>query len=160
MSKRKSTIASVSTQQTSLPRQSPSTLDWNVPKAVRTPRSEYRFMRNYSLLWAQNSNGGSFGGFNGGGGAMKAPFNPFKTLKPRRPATPAFKPIRFNRRQVALMVRVADYFHPNLAQQVGEPEGAMDLYADLIIEGFPLTPALLKFFGLKRDGRSFLWNPR
>ena len=67
MSKSKSTTApSILNPQAGSPRRPQSNLDWNTPKKTRTPRSEYRFMREYAMVWARNTNGGPFGGFNGG----------------------------------------------------------------------------------------------
>ncbi len=66
MSKGKPTTTSVPTQQTNSSHRPQSGLDWNTPKTARTPRSEYRFMRDYATVWTQTPNGGSFGGFNGG----------------------------------------------------------------------------------------------
>jgi hypothetical protein len=54
----------VDTQQTiSRPQ---SNLDWNAPRKPITPRSEYRFMRDFTMVWLQSPNGGSFGPFDGG----------------------------------------------------------------------------------------------
>ena len=75
-------------------------------------------------------------------------------------ATLEFKPIRFDRRGVALMIRVANFLDPKFAQKVGEPARAIELYADLVEEGCGVSPAVLKYFNLQRDKRSFVWNPR
>jgi hypothetical protein len=49
-------------------------------------------------------------------------------------------PIRYNRREVALMVTFAVHFSPDLA---------------------PLsTSAMLELFGIQQAGRGYLWNPR
>lgn len=61
----KRTTVSSSTQQIQTTR-SQSNLDWNAPKTTRTPRSEYRFMRNYSALLSAPRPRGPFGPFNGG----------------------------------------------------------------------------------------------
>lgn len=70
------------------------------------------------------------------------------------------KPIRFNRHDVAVMIRVANFFDPNFARKVGEPAHGIELYADLIEEGCGVSPAILEYFNLRRDKRSFVWNPR
>jgi hypothetical protein len=54
-------IPSIPTQQAGAPDRSQSSLDWNRPKTIRTPRSEYSFMRQYSMVWAQTPNSGAFG---------------------------------------------------------------------------------------------------
>jgi hypothetical protein len=54
-----------SPQQVGIPGRSQSDLDWNVSRKPRTPRSEYRFMRNFSLLCIPQKTG-SFGPINGG----------------------------------------------------------------------------------------------
>jgi hypothetical protein len=56
-------------QQAGIPGRSKSALDWNLPRKPRTPRGEYRFMRNYSLLCIPQKTG-SFGPINGGGVAQ------------------------------------------------------------------------------------------
>lgn len=52
----------------------------------------------------------------------------------------AMTPIRYNRRQVALMVTVAVHFNPTLSRRS----------ASAILEGF----------GLYESGRGYVWNPR
>jgi hypothetical protein len=92
---------------------------------------------------------------------MKIPFNPFKTLKPRRPAMSAFKPIRYDQRQVVLMVKVAAFYDPKFAKKVREPRGAaLDLLVKLLEGGMPPSPAILRYFDLQREGKAFVWNPR
>ena len=62
----KRTTTSLPTQQAGAPRASQSRLDWNVaPKESYTPRSEYAFMEDYSLICATSSNG-NFGPVDGG----------------------------------------------------------------------------------------------
>jgi hypothetical protein len=61
MAQNKRITASISTQQAGKPGRSQSSLDWNRPKTTRTPRSEYSFMRQYFLIWAQTPNSGAFG---------------------------------------------------------------------------------------------------
>ena len=64
MASTKRTITSIPTQRTiSRPQ---SNLDWNTRRKPNTPRSEYRFMREYAMVWSQSPNGGSFGPFGGG----------------------------------------------------------------------------------------------
>lgn len=63
MASSKRTIPSISTQQVSRPQ---SNLDWNTRRKPKTPRSEYRFMREYAMVWSKRPNGGSFGPFGGG----------------------------------------------------------------------------------------------
>lgn len=73
---------------------------------------------------------------------------------------PAFAPIRYNRRQVALMVRVAMMFDPDFSRKVREPKYALDLLAINIEQGYGPKAALLRYFNLHRDGEAFAWNPR
>ncbi len=70
------------------------------------------------------------------------------------------KPIRFNRRQLALMVRVADFLDPKFARKVGEPRWAIGMYADLMTEGCPPSPAILRYFSLRKERGGYVWNPR
>jgi len=63
MASTKRTIASVPVQQISRPK---SNLDWNTRRKPHTPKSEYRFIRDFAMVWSQTPNGGSFGPFNGG----------------------------------------------------------------------------------------------
>ncbi len=71
--------------------------------------------------------------------------------------SPAFAPIRYNRRQVALMVTVALYFNPAFASQSGENTTRMALVTAGII---PPPPAILEAFNLQKDGSGYVWNPR
>lgn len=64
MSGTQRTITSVPVQQTTSRHQSD--LDWNTRRKPHTPRAEYRFMREYAMVWSQSPNGGSFGPFGGG----------------------------------------------------------------------------------------------
>ena len=59
----KRTTPSIPTQQAA-PGRSQTDRVW-VPKTPHTPRREYAFMREYSLIW-QTRNAGDFGPFNGG----------------------------------------------------------------------------------------------
>jgi hypothetical protein len=68
-----------------------------------------------------------------------------------------FPPIHYNRRQVALMVTFAAYLSADFAGQVGEVATRISMIAAGIIAP---TPAILEFFGLQRDGRGYVWNPR
>ena len=71
------------------------------------------------------------------------------------------KPIIFDRRGVALMLRVANFFNPNFAKQVGEPSSdAIELYADLIEEGCGVSPTVLEYFNLHKVKRGYEWIPR
>jgi len=54
-----------SPQQAGISGRSKSNLDWNLPRNPRTPRGEYRFMRNFSLICIPQKTG-SFGPVNGG----------------------------------------------------------------------------------------------
>jgi hypothetical protein len=67
------------------------------------------------------------------------------------------KPIRYNRRQVALMVKVADFSSVSFAAQVGE---ASALILEMAAGELAPTPAVLRHFGLESEGRSYVWNPR
>jgi hypothetical protein len=67
------------------------------------------------------------------------------------------EPIRYNRRQVALMVKIAAYFSVNFAAQVGE---ASALILEIAAGELAPTPAVLRHFDLKAEGRSYAWNPR
>ena len=74
--------------------------------------------------------------------------------------TLAMKPIRFDRCQVALMVKVADYFHPNFATQVGEMKPVINLCIRMIAKGcMDPNPQILNFFCLRKDGDGFVWEP-
>lgn len=67
------------------------------------------------------------------------------------------KPIRYNRRQVALMVKVADFSSVSFAREVGEePARILQMAAGEIAP----TPAVLRHFALKAEGRSYVWHPR
>jgi hypothetical protein len=67
------------------------------------------------------------------------------------------KPIRYNRRQVALMVKIAAYFSVDFASHVGE---ASTLILQIAAGELAPTPAVLRHFGLESEGRSYVWNPR
>jgi len=67
------------------------------------------------------------------------------------------KPIRYNRRQVALMVKIASCFSHSFAAQVGEaPARILEIAAGELVP----PPAVLCRFGLEAKGRSYVWNPR
>ena len=67
------------------------------------------------------------------------------------------EPIRYNRRQVALMVKIAAHFSVSFAAQVGE---ASTLISKMAAGELAPTPAVLRHFGLEAEGRSYVWNPR
>jgi hypothetical protein len=69
MAKTHSTTSPVSVQPAGTPRRSKSDLDWT-PKKPHTPRSEYRFMREYSLIWGTQQSS-PFGPCNGGMGVAQ-----------------------------------------------------------------------------------------
>jgi hypothetical protein len=52
------------TQQAGISGRSQSALEWNLPRKPKTPRGEYRFMRNFSQLCIPQKTG-SFGSGNG-----------------------------------------------------------------------------------------------
>ena len=64
MAKTHSTTSRISIQPAGTPRRTKSDLDWT-PKKPHTPRSEYSFMRSYSMLLV-NQQDGPFGPCNGG----------------------------------------------------------------------------------------------
>ena len=69
-----------------------------------------------------------------------------------------FKPIRYDRRQVALMVTVAVHFNSSFARRAGEVASRVPMVAAGIM---PPTPAILEAFDLQSDGkRGYQWNPR
>ena len=67
------------------------------------------------------------------------------------------KPIRYDRRQVALMVKVAAYFHPHFAERAGEAATVIRRVA----QGRKApTLAILDIFGLHAEGKDYVWNLR
>jgi hypothetical protein len=68
-----------------------------------------------------------------------------------------FAPIHYDRRQVALMVKVAAFFSDNFAQEAGEISTRVTLIASGMIAP---TPAVVRFLDLQIDGEGFVWNPR
>jgi hypothetical protein len=95
------------------------------------------------------------------GGARRSQSN-LDGNAPKTPRTPrrkrAFmKPIRYNRRQVALMVKFENYLSVSFATQVGEaPARILEIAAGELAP----PPAVLRHFGLEAKGRSYVWNPR
>jgi integrase len=95
------------------------------------------------------------------GGARRSPSNQDSNA-PKAPRTPrrkrAFmKPIRYDRRQVALMVYFESRLSVGFAAQVGDaPARILEIAAD----EFAPTPAVLRHFALKAEGRSYVWHPR
>ena len=67
------------------------------------------------------------------------------------------KPIRYNRRQVSLMVTVARHFDPGFAGRIGEPSAMVSLVAAGVAAP---TAKIAQAFGLQKTGRRFVWNPR
>ena len=67
------------------------------------------------------------------------------------------KPIRYNRRQVALMVTVARYFDSGFAGCIGEPSTRVNLVAAGIAAP---TAKIAQAFGLRKERKGFVWNPR
>ncbi len=69
------------------------------------------------------------------------------------------KPIRFDHRQVALMVKVANRSDPRFAKKLNETSDVIDLCIDLIAEGcMEPSHAILRYFALRKDGKGYLWN--
>jgi hypothetical protein len=66
------------------------------------------------------------------------------------------KPISYDARQVALIVRVALYFAPARLQE-RETAANLDKIAAEMMEP---SPAVLEYFGLRVRGEAFVWNPR
>ena len=69
----------------------------------------------------------------------------------------SLKPIRYNRRQVALMVTVARHFDSGFAGCIGETSTRVNLVAAGIAAP---TAKIAAAFGLRKDGRGYQWNPR
>lgn len=67
------------------------------------------------------------------------------------------KPIRYDRRQVALWVKVASFFNPDLPVKVGETSFVVDFVID---EAIPPTPPILNYFNLTAEGDHYVWQPR
>ena len=67
------------------------------------------------------------------------------------------KPIRYNRRQVSLMVTVARHFDPGFAGRIGEPSATVSLVAAGIAAP---TAKIVQAFGLRKERKAFVWNPR
>lgn len=67
------------------------------------------------------------------------------------------KPIRYSRRQVALMVTFATIYSSGFATQVGE---ASTLIPKIAAGEAPPTPAVLRHFGLEADGQGYVWSPQ
>jgi hypothetical protein len=66
------------------------------------------------------------------------------------------KPIRFERREVALMVQIVALYVPNLPKTTGETASRIPLIAAGIIDP---TPAILKFLNLQMQGDGYVWHP-
>jgi len=67
------------------------------------------------------------------------------------------KPLRYNRRQVALMLTVATHFNPSFTKQAGESAACAAL---MVVGIMASTPAILKAFDLRLDWKRYVWNPR
>lgn len=72
-------------------------------------------------------------------------------------STLTMNPIRYDRRQVALMVAVAAHFNPEIVPQPSKNATRAALVDAGII---PPNQALLDLFGLKAQGEGFVWGPR
>ena len=70
------------------------------------------------------------------------------------------KPIHYDRREVALMVRVATMFDPKFSRKVRKPKYFLELVAVCIEQGYGPKAAILRYFNLHRVGEAFVWNPR
>jgi hypothetical protein len=68
-----------------------------------------------------------------------------------------FDPIRYSRRQVALMVKICDHLSPDFAKQVNQ---AGDQILKISEGRVPPSAAVLRYFDLKSDGRGYVWQPR
>ena len=68
-----------------------------------------------------------------------------------------FKPIFYKKSQVAFMVQVAVHFDPGFAGRIGEPPTRVNMVAAGVA---PPTAKIAQAFGLRKDGRRFVWNPR
>lgn len=70
--------------------------------------------------------------------------------------TPAMKPIRYTRRQVALMVEYAAHLNPEFRNWADEEDMVWLLkYCDAKPKS-----TVLKFFNLRRVKGAYQWNPR
>ena len=67
------------------------------------------------------------------------------------------KPIRYNRRQLSLMVTVARHFDSGFAGCIGEPSATVSLVAAGIAAP---TAKIVQAFGLRKERKAFVWNPR
>jgi hypothetical protein len=72
------------------------------------------------------------------------------------------KPILFNQKDVAVMIRVAAFFGgASFAARIGEQEDVIDLCADLIAAGCcePGAP-ILEQLNLRRVSGGYAWDPQ
>jgi hypothetical protein len=67
------------------------------------------------------------------------------------------KPIRYNRHQVALMVKIAAHYSVSFAAKVGETR---ERILEIAAGEFAPPPAVLRHIDLKVEGGSYVWNPR
>jgi hypothetical protein len=69
----------------------------------------------------------------------------------------SFPPIRYDRRQVALMLEFAMFFSPDFGKQIGEIGARLQM---IVVGIIAPTSAVLEHFELKVDGKGYVWNPR
>lgn len=68
-----------------------------------------------------------------------------------------FKPIFYKKSQVAFMVQVAVHFDPGFAGRIGEPSARVSLVAAGVAAP---TAKIVQAFGLRKERKAFVWNPR
>jgi hypothetical protein len=67
------------------------------------------------------------------------------------------RPIRYDRRQVALMVEFASRLSVDFAAQVGEASARI---LEMASGTLAPTPNVLRHFALQAEGDGYVWSPR